>query len=203
MLIEPKAVIFDYGNVLCAPQQPSDLQAIAAMLDLSEAEFLPLYWRYRIDYDAARMDAAGFWHGVLQSVSPAQIARLVELDIASWMRPNPPMLDWARRLREAGLKTALLSNMPKELRDYLMEQVAWMPAFDQVTFSCDVRICKPDSAIYQHCLGGLGVAAGEALFLDDREDNVRGAQEVGIHALLFTDAPAAWRQIAGKYHLPD
>ena len=34
-------------------------------------------------------------------------------------------------------------------------------------------------------LQGLGVKAEEALFVDDREINVRGAREVGIHALRF------------------
>lgn len=44
---------------------------------------------------------------------------------------------------------------------------------------------KPDPAIYEHTLRGLGVTASEALFLDDREINIQAARALGIHAIRF------------------
>ena len=98
-------------------------------------------------------------------------------------------------LRERGIKTAVLSNMPRDLREFLASPESWLPEFDHLTFSCDVRSSKPGAAIYEHCLEGLGVAAREAVFLDDREPNVTAARNLGMHALIFDgshlDLPAS------------
>ena len=68
---------------------------------------------------------------------------------------------------------------------YVKKNFDWLELFDFTTFSAEVRLIKPDRAIYEHTLQGLGVKAEEALFVDNREINVRGAREVGIHALRF------------------
>jgi putative hydrolase of the HAD superfamily len=44
---------------------------------------------------------------------------------------------------------------------------------------------KPDSAIYKHTLEKLGVAAENALFIDDREKNIHAARALGIHTVHF------------------
>lgn len=36
----------------------------------------------------------------------------------------------------------------------------------------------------------LGVSADEAIFVDDREANVKGAEDCGIRSLLFSDTPS-------------
>ena len=59
--------------------------------------------------------------------------------------------------------------------------------FRDVLVSGDEKLVKPDAAIYRLALDRFGVAAGEAVFVDDRADNVVGAQTVGMTGLLFTD----------------
>ena len=205
MIVHPTAIIFDYGNVLCTPQLAADIDAMASVLRLPAARFSELAWRFRLAYDAADLDAVRYWNTVAEaasrSLTPAEIDRLVALDNASWTHPNPAMLDWARRLREAGIRTAILSNMPSPVREYL-DGCAWLPEFDHRTFSCDVRRTKPNREIYQHCLAGLGVEPSEALFLDDRDENIRAAQELGIHALLFTTLEQAAADMDGRFSLP-
>jgi len=100
-------------------------------------------------------------------------------------RANVVMVAWLRRLREAGMKTGLLSNIHPAMIAYLRENFDWLELFDFKTFSAEVRLIKPDRAIYEHTLRGLEVAAGEALFVDDREINVQAARELGICGLRF------------------
>lgn len=203
---EPKAVIFDYGNVLSNPQEFADLEAMAAILDTPVTKFVEVYWRYRIPYDEGKMDARSYWETVgadaHRSVSTEQVEQLVQADVASWTRPRPAMPEFARDLRTAGVKTAVLSNMPFELRKHVTEDLQWLPTFDHMTYSCDVGVCKPEQEIYIYCLDGLRVPAGEALFLDDREANVEGARRLGMQALLFTTAAAAKTAIEESYLLP-
>lgn len=198
-MTHPKAVIFDYGNVLCQPQTHSQIDAMANVLGLDRAAFDQAYWRFRVAYDEAQMDAESYWTAVAESAgrtaSPEQVEQLRRLDIESWINPNPPMLEWAQSLRQRGIKTAVLSNMPVDLRAYLAGPDSWLPKFDCLTFSCDVRSSKPGAAIYRHCLDGLGVLPSEAMFLDDREPNVTAARDLGMHALIYDgsrlDLPAS------------
>ena len=206
MRIAPQAVILDYGNVLSLPPTPEAVEGIAAVMNAPVELFLSSAWGHRLAYDKAELNPADYWNLVAREcscmVTSEQIERLVELDSQSWGRPNEAIVKWARAIREAGLRTAILSNMPAPMRDYLDRSCAWLPEFDQRTFSCDVRSAKPMPEIYAHCLKGLGIAPQDALFLDDRLENVQAAQEFGIHTILFTDAEEAGWELERRFSIP-
>jgi FMN phosphatase YigB (HAD superfamily) len=46
------------------------------------------------------------------------------------------------------------------------------------------------------------VAAGDALFLDDRPENIRGAEAVGMQGILFRSAGELASQLAGRSDIP-
>jgi len=203
--VTPTAVIFDYGNVLSQSQPIGDTEAMAAILDLPLSEFSNAYWRFRIEYDAASLDPAAYWNAVAQtasrSVTPDQIAALTEIDSRSWSHPAPLTPQWARDLRAAGVRTAILSNIPVPVRDYIL-RCSWLPDFDSHTFSCDLGVCKPAPEIYRDCLNKLGAQPADVLFLDDRAPNVRAAEALGLHAILFTNASSAGQEIERRFSLP-
>jgi HAD superfamily hydrolase (TIGR01509 family) len=95
------------------------------------------------------------------------------------------MVAWLGQLRRGGIKTGLLSNMHPAMIDYMRENFDWLDLFDFRTFSAEVRLIKPDAAIYEHTLRGLGVKPEETLFVDDREINVQAARDLGICAVRF------------------
>ncbi|MGB6943323.1 MAG: HAD family phosphatase [Bryobacteraceae bacterium] len=205
MRISPSVVIFDYGNVLCQSQPASDAEAMAAILDVPLPRFTELYWQFRIEYDAAALAPAAYWNIVAQTASRTltadQTSELIEIDSRSWSHPAPVMPQWARDIRAAGLRTAILSNMPAPVRDYVL-RCPWLPEFDARVFSCDLGVCKPEAEMYRECLLALAVHPSEVLFLDDREANVRAAEALGLHAILFTDAFSAAQQIDRRFSLP-
>jgi FMN phosphatase YigB (HAD superfamily) len=55
--------------------------------------------------------------------------------------------------------------------------------------SGDVGFHKPDKAIYHRMLAASGFEPHETLFADDRLRNVRAAEALGIHSVLFNPAP--------------
>jgi putative hydrolase of the HAD superfamily len=91
----------------------------------------------------------------------------------------------------------MLSNMPRDLGEALASQTDRLRAFDHVTVSYDVRSAKPEPAIYQHCLAGIGTAPRRTVFFDDRIANVQGAESLGIHAVEFLDRDDVLRQMRG------
>lgn len=175
---------------------------MASLLNLPLARFDELSWRFRLAFDEGALDAPAYWNLVAQRVlTPAEITQLTEIDNQSWSHPDPVMPNWARQLRAAGVRTAILSNMPLPVREHL-DRVAWLPEFDQRTFSCDVRLAKPGREIYELCLRELGVPPSAALFLDDRAENTRAAEALGIHSILFTTPADLADALQGRFDIP-
>lgn len=106
---------------------------MAAVLNLAQAEFDAAYWQFRLAFDAAELDAAAYWNNVAQrTLSEAEIQRLTEIDGQSWIHSEPLMTEWARQLRAAGMRTAILSNMPLPVLEHL-DRAGWLPEFDYRT----------------------------------------------------------------------
>ncbi|HWB95244.1 MAG TPA: HAD family phosphatase [Bryobacteraceae bacterium] len=206
-MTELKAVIFDYGNVLCHSQQPEDLEALSGAFSLSQARFDELYWLKRLPYDKSEMTPREYWDDFchmagIPVLDEGTFRQAMDYDNRSWSHRNPSMVAWAKEVRSQGIKTAVLSNMPLPLRVYLDANYAWLHDFDYRVFSCDVKMAKPQPEIYELCLRGLGVDAAQALFLDDRPNNIAAAQSLGIHGLLFTTAESARATLDGQFALP-
>ena len=132
-----------------------------------------------------------------------QIDILIRLDSLSWSQLSPFMLRWAHAVSLSGRITAICSNIPPDMAKVLFENMLCSPLsglplplrFDPVITSCSIGINKPDSGIYQHLLDKLSLPPQEVLFIDDREDNVKGAQALGISALVYNSFNSLMRQV--------
>jgi HAD superfamily hydrolase (TIGR01509 family) len=56
---------------------------------------------------------------------------------------------------------------------------------------------KPDAAAYQAVLARLGLPGRNCLFIDDQPTNVRAAQALGLHGIVFQDTPACLAELDG------
>ncbi len=189
-----EAVIFDYGMVLSTAQEPASLAALKQITRLDDRTFDEHYWRYRHRYDLGELNGRTFWEAISRdaglALTPVEIARLIEHDVVMWSTLNEPMIRWVAAVQDAGLRTAILSNMGEELLCYMRQEFGWLGRFDHHTWSCELRMAKPDPAIYRHTCEKLGVAPERALFLDDKPENIAAAEAVGMQAIQFTTAEA-------------
>ena len=98
----------------------------------------------------------------------------------SGFRAADDMVGVVRRVRQAGLRTALLSNSWG--MDYPRE--GWDELFDVTVISGEVGMRKPDPEIYLLCAERLGLPPSACVFVDDLAPNVRGAAAVGMVGVL-------------------
>jgi putative hydrolase of the HAD superfamily len=104
-------------------------------------------------------------------------------DYRYWMAPYPDAaagLSWL----QGKTRLALLSNAPPSLRD-LLEQLGLARYFDHMIISGEVDVRKPDPGIYQLALASLEVRPEDSLFVDDLEENLVAAREIGMVGLLM------------------
>jgi putative hydrolase of the HAD superfamily len=190
LINECDGFIFDYGGVLAHHQTDADQAKMAALAGVDAERFTACYWSDRDRYDKGAATSFEYWSGIGRcsgaSLSEATIDQLIELDNASWMQFDSVMWEWVEQLRLAGKRVAMLSNMPRELGEALRSRTDRLTCFDQVSLSYEVHAIKPEPAIYEHCLSGLGTAPEKTLFLDDRIANVQGAELLGVRAIQFT-----------------
>jgi putative hydrolase of the HAD superfamily len=184
-----RAVIFDYGNVLCPMPPPTAFENLARIAGIPAAPFIKTLWQHRLDYDRGTLDSTAYWKRVGEengkTFSDLQITNLMKADFDLWVHPSPVMLGWARKLYLAGIKTSILSNMPSDFSTYLRSHAEWLNNFEVKVFSGELGVVKPDAKIYQACLQGLGLSPGEVLFIDDVAVNVEAAQTLGIESVKF------------------
>jgi 2-haloacid dehalogenase len=64
-----------------------------------------------------------------------------------------------------------------------------------VTVSGEIRLIKPDPAIYRHHARAFDLDPAATLFIDDSPKNVEGAKDAGWQAVRFTDADTLARDL--------
>ncbi|MFF0016272.1 HAD family hydrolase [Streptomyces sp. NPDC005374] len=183
-----RIVLFDLFGVIARHQRPGALEKMAAHCHTSADAFTTAYWKHRPPYDAGRHTASAYWTDVLNSLSlpvdPGTTEELRLTDIDSWSRVDDRMVTYVRDLRDRA-RVALLSNIPADHADAFLAAQPWLHDLDHMAFSGKIGAAKPDPAAFQHCIVALRAAPADFLFVDDREENVRAAQAVGMNGHVF------------------
>ena len=111
---------------------------------------------------------------------------------------RPEFLDTIAAARAAGLRLAVLSN---ELDLFygadFRGKLPFLQQFEAIVDATYTGILKPDPRAYRLVLDQLGLAAGDCVFVDDQDRNVRGAQAVGLRTVAFdvTDPAGSYARV--------
>jgi putative hydrolase of the HAD superfamily len=186
---EIRAVILDFGEVLCHLPSAENIERLAFLFQMDPRTFLPIYLETRAPYDRGDLLPGEYWQKFAEQAGVKITAEAIEqarqLDLELWSHINEAMILWVQQLHAAGFKTAILSNMPTDMATHVRNNFAWISHFDHHIFSGEVRSVKPEPEIYQHCIDVLGVQPSEALFIDDRDVNLEQARAAGIRGIRF------------------
>ena len=185
-----RAVIFDYGMVLTGAPVAEAHDAMLRITGLPHDRFEALYWADRHAYDEGKLTGLEFWRKIVRNASlnldPKAIDDLKSWDARMWTTQNPVMLAWQQNLKQHGVLTAILSNMGDSVLENMQREFDWLSNFDVLLWSFQLKMAKPDPAIYHHALEKLGTRPEETLFIDDKNVNIEAARALGINAILFS-----------------
>ncbi len=96
---------------------------------------------------------------------------------------NDQLIDYARSLR-ARYNTGIISNAWPDAREAIKPHVN-DDTFDDLIFSAEVGLAKPDRRIFDLALDRLRVQPAEAIFIDDVQGNIEAAQAIGMAGIRF------------------
>ena len=106
-----------------------------------------------------------------------------------------------RSCQDAGLRLALVTNNVRPLG--ASPEAGWLfELFDVVIESCVAGTRKPELEIYRRALNGLGVAAEQAVMLDDLGINLKPARALGMTTIKVVDPQDAARELIEIAQLP-
>lgn len=98
--------------------------------------------------------------------------------------PNYPVINVLRRAKK-NCRLLLLSNTDILRFSYIRQRFPEAMIFDSLILSYEVGLMKPDPQIYQLALEAAQVLPQEAVFIDDLEENIRPAQQMGLNVILY------------------
>ncbi|MDR2494695.1 MAG: HAD-IA family hydrolase, partial [Spirochaetaceae bacterium] len=196
-----QAILFDLFFTLIDPLSV-DLEDEYGVLGMERADFEE---RNKKDYEirgrGAIKDPVLMMAHILRGLEvPEELlrraaeARVERIRQALW-GVDPKNTALLTRLRQGGIKTALVSNADcADVRHWPASPLNG--CFDAVVFSYDTGLLKPEPAIYRLAAERLGVKPYRCLFVGDGgHDELRGAKEAGLLTALTTEYTA---EHAGK-----
>jgi putative hydrolase of the HAD superfamily len=183
-----ESVIFDWGGVLIDDPRPGLLRYCAEAFGVPEEQYTPIHDSCLDEFHKGLIDEATFWEQVARKLgkpTPKAPSLWFEAFKSAYL-PKAEMFSLASSLHGKGYKTALLSNTELPAANFFRELGYDM--FDVLVFSCDEGLMKPQEKIYEIALERLGSRPEQAVFIDDRPEYIQGAEDAGLHAVLFESA---------------
>jgi putative hydrolase of the HAD superfamily len=193
------AVIFDWGGVLIEDPAPALFKYCANAFGVSVERYVTAFDICINDFQTGTVTEQQFWTNMtkrLKAPMPKADSLWTEAYTAAY-RPRREMFSLASRLRRAGCKTAILSNTEKPVAE-LINKLKY-DAFDVTILSCLEGTAKPGRKIYDLTLDQLGIPAGQALFIDDKQPNIDGAKQAGLQTIIFKNTEKFKKEIAGLF----
>jgi putative hydrolase of the HAD superfamily len=195
-----KTVIFDYGEVISLSQSQADRALIETLAGAGDGagegearceRFWAAYSAHRDGLDQGRAGVAAYWRAIAADIGArwddARVHELWAADFRSWLSVNRAVIDVLADLRAGQTPLALLSNAGPDYASYFRHGPLG-DFFSACYVSGELGLLKPQAEIFRHVLDDLGVTPAEAVFIDNRESNVAGAEALGIAGHVFTDA---------------
>ena len=97
----------------------------------------------------------------------------------------PYAVEWVKGLKERGYHLYILSNYAEYTYEKTSHKMEFLPYMDGVVFSYRCKLIKPEKEIYEYICKTYELKPEESVFLDDREDNVQAARNMGMNGIEF------------------
>ncbi len=201
-----RAVVLDVGGVVASWVPGTNVDAAwETRLGLASGSIAERVWNLpsQTAAELGVISVEEFWREVAAALNltEREAENLYE-DCWSSTYQDDRVGAWIRSLRPR-YRVASLSNSWSDGRRQCIKRLGLDQLVDLMVFSAEEGVAKPDLEIYRRTLKRLEVEPGEALFIDDRIENIEAAASLGLQVLhsttpdhLVREAPAILKSFA-------
>ena len=182
-----RAVVFDFGNVICRFDNGIVLERLARNSGLTIQELKRIVHDSRDlipDYEKGLVSSEGFFHRLATLIGLKMSMREFAQAYTDKFTPIPETMELIRSLK-GKYRLGLLSNTSELDFEHGIKVTDVFPLFDAVTLSFEVHALKPARELYLDILRKLDVEPSESVYIDDVEENVDAAAGIGMNGVLF------------------
>jgi HAD superfamily hydrolase (TIGR01509 family) len=184
-----RACLVDVYDTIVYSQFDSRLRALATSAGIDPGDWLAAWMTTRSERDLGTLSVAGSIARTLRACGiepePGLVDDLAGKDaelLREQVRVFGDTVPFLTGLRAGGVRIALVSNCGDTTRQ-LLDYLGIIPLADAVVLSCEIGAMKPSPEIYHSALDDLGVAAADAVMVDDQPSFCAGAEAAGVRAI--------------------
>lgn len=120
----------------------------------------------------------------------AEITQVFQ-DVNAMVTKRDYAIPWILHLKEAGYRVLYLSNLGEITHAHCQDALSFIPYTDGGILSYEVKVIKPQPAIYQALIDKYDLKPEECVFVDDMKENVEAAAKMGFHVVHAVSHKAA------------
>jgi len=190
-------IVFDIGNVLvdfCWREHIAGLGFDQNMVErLGKAMMLNPVWN---EVDRGVWSNEELLQGFIDNDPEMEAEiRTVFGDLSTIVREKSESGAWIRSLKEKGYRVYYLSNFSARVKREAADQLTFLQEMDGGIMSYEVRLIKPDAAIYRALFERYGLKPQESVFLDDSPANVEASRAIGMESILVKSQKQAMEEL--------
>lgn len=180
-------LVFDLSGVFFNNGLKVAIKKISDGLSLSPetVEFV-LNGSFAEKYRTGLVESEYFWKNAKSYLKVDDIGKIRQIFFESYY-PHEESVKLLKSLREKGVKTAFLSNSPKDRTEFLDKRYRFISMFDFGLFSFEAHTWKPDNNIYVEFLERFKLNPQDIVYIDDEMKNLVPAETLGMKTVLFQD----------------
>ena len=184
-----KNIVLDIGDVICEWNPEKLLTGIFESAEdrvrahqdtIKHPDWLAL------DKGTISLDSAIENAQIRSSLNPDKIA-LVYLNTPASLTALTDSVAAIREASAAGIPLYVLSNMQQHSWEHLSTEFDFWSCFQGLVISYQVKLVKPEPAIYEHLLATHQLKAAETIFIDDMAVNIEAAKQAGLQGTVLAD----------------
>lgn len=185
-----KAVIFDFGNVLCTVDRESFVQRAAAHSSSMNADqMLKALWGTSLEheFETGKFGTREYFRRVqeLAGLDPSYTFDAFVEDYKRIIVPNPDGEEGLAMAAKLGARTFVLSNTSFLHASVIFDNEVLATIPELYIFSYKVGVMKPHPAIWQKLLEYTRLDPADCLYIDDIEAYCEAARSLGMSAVRY------------------
>lgn len=181
-----KAIIFDMGGVVLNAKIENAYEILANKLNVTKEKFDIAKNKYIKDAQRGKITTEELLNKISLelNIDKNKLKKYWEEAYSEVMIINKDVIKVVDLLKKKGYITALITNTIG-IHSSLNKKRGVYDRFAPTLLSNEIGIIKPEEGIYKKMLESLRLKPAECVFIDDREEHLVPAVNLGINSILY------------------